>query len=78
MARNPLVELRRLVAPAARQRRGVVTAVAAGRAEVDFIGGGTASVTCGIAVARGDTVLVVGGQVTARVAVEATKTVKIM
>lgn len=122
MARNPLVELRRLVAPAARQRSATVAAILGGGLvelavaadtstpsmvivpDVPFawadapeawgdapgawlgeagtvVAGTTAArpvVSCGVAVAVGDRVLVEGGRVVRKLVRETTRTVVIL
>jgi len=72
---NPLASLRELIAPAARRRTGTVTAYANGWATVAWTAGGTGQVLCGIPVASGDTVLVVGESVTARLPSVVSRTV---
>ncbi len=74
---NPLVALRRLVAPAARRRSGTVAALAGGWATVRWLAGGEGQVLCGLPVTVGDRVLVVGDTVTARLPAEPTTTVTI-
>lgn len=63
---NPLADLRKLVAPAASRRTGTVTALAGGWATVAWASGGTGQALCGLTVAIGDRVMVVGGKVEAR------------
>ena len=74
---NALTVLREAIAPAKRRRTGTVTSYANGWATVAWTAGGTGQVLCGISVAAGDTVLVVGESVTARLPAVVSRTVTI-
>jgi hypothetical protein len=75
---NPLVALRKLVAPASSRRTGTVQALAGGWATIAWAGGGTGQVLCGLSVSAGDRVLVIGDAVAAKLPAEATKIVTIL
>jgi len=74
---NPLSDLRRLVAPGVARRSGVVTALSGGFATVTWANGGTGQVLCGVSVAVGDRVLVVGDSVSVKLSATTDRAVKI-